>query len=249
MVIWANGKNIETWLNGMKITDFVIASTEYANRYKGSKFFPGCGDFGNKYTSGKLVVQDHGGGLFVWIRNVKIRHIDSSPALPKPTISPAGGTINGATKVSLDAGITAYIRYTLDGSEPTETSPLYNDSTGLLINKSGNVTLNAKTFRPGFTTSPSSTAIFTIPGTALAPDGLNAKPDIEYIITGSSIDIVNRNGTSFMVEIMDIKGYVVKSIHVERSQANLSFKGLHSGIYIVKMHTKDWIQTARTLVD
>lgn len=51
---------------------------------------------------------------------------DPAHAGPAPVrIAPAGGTFTGATTVILSSSPGAEIRYTLDGSPPSETSPLY----------------------------------------------------------------------------------------------------------------------------
>ncbi|GEM_PF-3032671 len=257
LVIWANGNNIETWLNGMKVTDFTIGSPDYIERYKRSKFSPGCGDqtkvppeplFGKKNAAGKLVVQDHGGDLYVWMRNVKVRPINTSAALPKPLITPNGGAFNGTTKVTLDAGMTAYIRYTLDGSDPTESSPLYNDSSGIVLNKSGATTLTAKTFRPGFTTSPASSATFSLSGTSLITDRTEANPGADFSYSGERLRLLNRNGAPAVLDVIDLKGGKVKSLPVQKSATTIGLSGLKSGVYLIRMHGSGWLRTGKIII-
>jgi Chitobiase/beta-hexosaminidase C-terminal domain/NHL repeat len=90
-----------------------------------------------------------------------------------PVITPPGGSFGDSVEVSLTCDTPgAQIRYTLDGSEPTDYSPLYS----LPIVLEYSTTLKAKAFSPGAIPSATATAVFT--GTlvlaatpALAPGG------------------------------------------------------------------------------
>jgi hypothetical protein len=75
-----------------------------------------------------------------------------------PTISPAGGVFTGSVSVSIETQTPgAEIHYTLDGTEPTLGSPLYEDP--LLIEQT--VTLKAKAFAGVLTPSATAVAGFT----------------------------------------------------------------------------------------
>lgn len=83
----------------------------------------------------------------------------AAPVAATPVISPNGGTFS--TK-KLRVKITSStpkstIRYTMDGSEPTASSPKAPKN----INLKESATIKAKTFATGFTTSPTATAVFT----------------------------------------------------------------------------------------
>ncbi len=90
-----------------------------------------------------------------------------------PTFSPDGGSFPTPIRVALDSATSgAEIRWTIDGSEPTATSPLYQGP--LPMRFTG--TLRAKAFL-GSTTSGSASADFQIGGAANAPPVVNAGPD------------------------------------------------------------------------
>ncbi len=70
-VIKAKGKHIEHWLNGVKVADYEIGTSEwYALREKSKwKGIKGWGE----NTKGHICLQDHGGGI--WFKNLKIRKL------------------------------------------------------------------------------------------------------------------------------------------------------------------------------
>jgi hypothetical protein len=88
--------------------------------------------------------------------------IEAPPPLPKapqPTIAPAGGTFTSEPTVQLTSSVAgALVRYTLDGSEPTEFSTPY--SAPFAITQSG--TLKAKTFATNYMPSATASAVFTL---------------------------------------------------------------------------------------
>ena len=203
-VVWANGTFLEHWLNGKKVVDAVIGSTEWTNRYRNSKFYPQCGDQFSLRPSGMLGLQDHGSGLIISIRNVKIRVITPGEKLVSPLVTPAGGTFAGPVKLTLEAAITgSVIRYTLDGSDPTETSPIYKDS--LMMVRSA--TLKSATFRARFPTSDVVTSTFTITGSGiLAPARLLP----EYPVLGKffyRLDGKRLNLPILSPEALNLPGY------------------------------------------
>jgi uncharacterized repeat protein (TIGR03806 family) len=76
-----------------------------------------------------------------------------------PVFSPAGGTFVASATVTLTTFTTGgVIRYTLDGSEPTASSPAYTAPLTL----STSATLRARTFLAGLDASATTTATFTI---------------------------------------------------------------------------------------
>ncbi len=77
-----------------------------------------------------------------------------------PTFSPAGGTFVGSQVVTISTTTSgATIRYTTDGSMPSETSgAIYVGP----LNFSGSVTLMAIAFAPGYRDSPVASATYTI---------------------------------------------------------------------------------------
>jgi hypothetical protein len=83
-----------------------------------------------------------------------------APPLPAPLVVPNGGTIAGPTTVTLQTEAGAAIRYTIDSTEPTTSSPLYTEP--LPVN--GRTTLKAKAFASGWSPSPTATATFLASG-------------------------------------------------------------------------------------
>jgi hypothetical protein len=83
------------------------------------------------------------------------------PTAAAPVFSPAGGTYTSAQNVTLTSSTSgASIRYTTDGSTPTETSgTLY---TGAAINVSSNETVKAIAYKGGYNDSSVSSATYTI---------------------------------------------------------------------------------------
>jgi chitinase len=88
--------------------------------------------------------------------------IESLPGpgvLPPPTFSPAAGKYSGPLAVSLshpEPGVT--IRYTLDGSVPGTSDPIYEAP--IRLNEA--TTVRAKAFKAGFTRSITAQATFIL---------------------------------------------------------------------------------------
>lgn len=77
-----------------------------------------------------------------------------------PTIQPNGGDFTDSVTVTLSTTTEgASIRYTLDGSEPTESSTLYSSSSPLVLNAT--TTVKAKGFKQGLNPSTTVSATFT----------------------------------------------------------------------------------------
>jgi hypothetical protein len=90
--------------------------------------------------------------------------IESMPGptvLAPPTFSPRGGGYKEPIEVTLkqpEAGVT--IHYTLDGSAPTTSDPVYDKP----IKLSGPTVLRAKAFKKGFTKSITAQEVFIVGG-------------------------------------------------------------------------------------
>lgn len=68
--IVANGKDVEHWLNGIKILEFTRGSRTYKNAVEDSKFNKTLPPFG-MVDQGHILLQEHGG--VVSFRNIKIK--------------------------------------------------------------------------------------------------------------------------------------------------------------------------------
>jgi hypothetical protein len=80
-------------------------------------------------------------------------------AVAQPIISPAAGTYAGSVTVSLsDATAGAAIRYTLNGSDPTDSSPVYGGSFTL----QASATVKARAFEDGLSDSSVASGSYTI---------------------------------------------------------------------------------------
>ena len=88
-------------------------------------------------------------------------------AIAPPTISPAAGTYATERVIAFAAPAGASVRYTLDGTDPTERSALF--VRGFVLDRSA--TVKARAFKPWFLPSSVTTAVFTIqaPATTATP--------------------------------------------------------------------------------
>src|SRR5437867_3712601 len=75
-----------------------------------------------------------------------------------PTIAPPGATSNNSVTVTLNSTPGARLFWTIDGTEPTTSSALYNGPFSLGTNG----TLKVKGFRNGFVDSQTSSAVFNL---------------------------------------------------------------------------------------
>lgn len=99
-----------------------------------------------------------------------IYNITGQVALNTPAISPAPGTYTTAQTIVIAAPVlpqAADIRYTLDGTEPTLTSPAYQSPFQLTGNTV--TTVKLKGFMTDWIPSPTVTAVYNITGTVADP--------------------------------------------------------------------------------
>jgi hypothetical protein len=102
--------------------------------------------------------------------------------VPPPQCSPPGGTYNNVIAVALATALpSTAIRYTVDGSSPSDTSPLY----AAPIEISAPSTLRARAFRTGWTSSGEATCAFGFVSASpmLAPAGGTYPPPLQVVIT------------------------------------------------------------------
>ncbi|MDZ4182360.1 MAG: chitobiase/beta-hexosaminidase C-terminal domain-containing protein, partial [Candidatus Cloacimonadaceae bacterium] len=87
-------------------------------------------------------------------------------AIVAPVFSPVAGTYQTAQTVAINTTTTpagATIRYTMDGSEPTASSPVYMTPINLALNT--NTTIKAKAYLDNWVASETYTAVYVITGT------------------------------------------------------------------------------------
>jgi alpha-tubulin suppressor-like RCC1 family protein len=90
-----------------------------------------------------------------------------------PTFDPPAGSYAMPETVSISTTTSgATVRYTLDGSDPTQFSPAYG--TPLAVN--ANATIKARAYRQDLAASPISTAAYTITGSSVAAPQFSLKP-------------------------------------------------------------------------
>jgi hypothetical protein len=198
-VIWAEGGRIEHWLNDRKVVDYELFTPDWNARFSLSKYPAQCTAYPDKWMrakTGLLGLQDHGGGLRVWFRNLKIRPFVPGEKLVAPLVTPEGGSSAAPIRVSLEAAVTgAVIRYTLDGSVPTETSPLYTGPFNVdkTVGNTATATVKAKTFRARFQPSDVATTVYVFTPTGLGSNRSGREPDRNGL-TGTQRDAKGKSG-------------------------------------------------------
>jgi mono/diheme cytochrome c family protein len=78
-----------------------------------------------------------------------VQSLPGRPVLTPPSISPSGGNYPNPLEVTLNQGQAANIHYTIDGSAPTSSDPVYEKP----IKLTGPTVLRARAFKPSFTKS------------------------------------------------------------------------------------------------
>lgn len=143
----------------------------------------------------------------IYIKSISVTYSGGSnppvaQTVATPTFSPEGGTYTETQSVSISCATDgATLRYTLDGTDPTENSATY--STPLDINET--TTVKAKAWKDGFDPSEVASAMYTInipaPGTALTfnkVDNHAVSANGKYLIVDvtSGKALTSANGTS-----------------------------------------------------
>jgi uncharacterized repeat protein (TIGR01451 family) len=112
--------------------------------------------------------------------------------LPAPTFSVPGGTYDEPMFVQIHAADVSHtIRYTTDGREPTVDDPW--ERSGVMVKVDRNMTIKAKAWRDGWTSSPVSTAVYTI---------LNLPPPADTIHFSSAAYEVSESGGFATIKVM-----------------------------------------------
>ena len=115
-------------------------------------------------------------------------------ALPTPTITPIGGLFTNSVKITLAYATAGFIiRYTVDGSDPTNRSTVYK-KIGIIITNP--VTLKAKAFKSKMADSGIATATFTI-----------IVPPAPSIATTSLLDAIAKQPYTVMLQIASGTGW------------------------------------------
>ncbi|MEM7273342.1 MAG: LamG-like jellyroll fold domain-containing protein [Actinomycetota bacterium] len=142
--------------------------------------------------SGSLVLVAH--HVDANFGNLEVRRITAAA----PTITPDSGNITGLAKVSMSTTTRAgEIRFTTDGSEPDENSPLYEAP--FFVNQP--TTVRAKTFRSGFDSSPETSKTYNI---LPPPDRVTNDLEALYIFdedAGTTVNDTSGVGTAMDLTI------------------------------------------------
>ena len=109
-------------------------------------------------TSENVVITVTAAKSSAYVLKYKVTY-EASTKCATPTFSPAAGTYNNNQSVSINcATASATIRYTTNGSDPTESSATYSSP----ISVSGTTTIKAKAFKAGLTASDIATSTYTM---------------------------------------------------------------------------------------
>lgn len=142
------------------------------------------GPDGNLYYM--LTTYETGGGTIQMVRYTDQETVGT------PTFTPPGGSFTDPVEVSMSTATAgATIHYTLDGSQPTQTSPVYTDP----IVVSSSTTIKAKAFLDGLNPSSVGSATFTIGDAGTnQPPIVDAGPD--QTVTVGTVVTLNGGGST-----------------------------------------------------
>lgn len=87
-----------------------------------------------------------------------IESMPGQPVQPPPVISPRGGNFERSVTVTLQGGPGAKLHYTVDGSVPSTSDPVYEQPLVL----TGATILRARAFKPGYTSSIPTQEVFIV---------------------------------------------------------------------------------------
>lgn len=177
-----------------------------------------------------------------------------------PTFSPVAGTYNTPIDVTIESETPmATIYFTIDGTEPTESSLLYNPD--IPINLTESTVIKAKAYRSSWISSSTAVAAYTI---VVANDDdveMSRVPGIiscypNPFVTGTSIRVLIPVGKHLQdISIYDVKGKVVKRLASSTSKygiIDLNWNGtsnegrkVSSGVYFVKCKIDGKVSTKK----
>jgi len=105
-----------------------------------------------------------------------------------PTLDPDGGSFTGSVDVVVNCETSgATIRYTIDGSDPTNTSTTV--SNGGTVTLTSSTTLNVKAFKSGMADSDSYSADFTIEPQATSDPAVSRLWPVDNAVPGNTISL------------------------------------------------------------
>jgi hypothetical protein len=119
-----------------------------------------------------------------------------SSDFPAPAVYPESGTFTAAFPARLSTDIPgAEIHYTIDGTQPTRFSPVFDPDAGLIIEQSG--TLKAIAFKPSSTSQTTTSAAYTIAsGGSASPIVLKPQLAASGVTFSASVPVTVTCGTS-----------------------------------------------------
>jgi uncharacterized repeat protein (TIGR03806 family) len=154
-----------------------------------------------------------------------INSLPGVPALAPPSISPAGGTFTNTVSVSVSStNAGAALHYTLDGSLPGTSSPLYSAA----INVTNSLTLRAVATQAGYNNSVATSAAFTVlatPPLRITSIGVNgptltvtaqngATNGVYYLLTSTDVTKPLNQWTRLLTNHFDANGSLTLSTNV-----------------------------------
>ena len=149
-----------------------------------------------------------------------------------PTFNPVGGTYSSAQNVTISTSTSgATIRYTTDGSTPSETAgTIYSGP----VNIAATTTLKAIAYESGFTDSAVTSAAYTI-GTTPPPTLNFEAENLSYTPSGATASVqtdANSSGGHWVMlsgnSIGDHIDYAIPSVPAGTYQLRMEWKGLGS---------------------
>lgn len=169
--------------------------------------------------------------------NADIELIQSEQVVT-PTFSPAPGTYENQVEVAISCATEdASIYYTLDGSEPSNSSTLY--TTPIVL--TNNTTVKAIAYKDGMQNSEIASASYQI------TTGINNLESATLIYPNPAHQSLNIITPAIInhVEIYTMAGQKVAEQGCNGTQANLNVSSLASGMYLMKIYTKEGVSTQK----
>lgn len=234
-VIWMAGPKLEHWHNGEKVIDQDMGTAEWRALVADSKFADKefVDNNWGKETKGQVCLQDHGPDHKIWFRNIKIRTLALAQPLAVPTVSPKGGTFAGPVEVRLSVAVVgAAVHYTLDGSAPTASSPVY--SAPIMVTRSQ--TLKAIAVRTGYASSAVRTEEYQVGPSASRPI---SEEGFQMAILGNGSEVMLSlalpAASNHGLSLHDLEGRLVKPLPMGRGRMLLSLRGVEPGMYLLRV--------------